>query len=60
MRNDDLRDESAGLLAFFAAHESEVRSYCRRIPSLLRTAKGACIVDDQGRTYVDFLSVAAL
>src|SRR4051794_4620998 len=42
--------------AFFAAHESEVRSYCRRLPALLRTAKGSLISDADGRKFVDFLS----
>lgn len=43
-------------VAFFATHESEVRSYCRRLPSLLRSAKGAKIFDAEGREYVDFMS----
>ena len=46
----------SGHLAFFAEHESEVRSYCRRIPALLRTAKGAVVTDDEGHDYVDLLS----
>jgi diaminobutyrate-2-oxoglutarate transaminase len=41
---------------FFASHESEVRSYCRHLPALLSTAKGACIVDAGGESYVDLLS----
>ncbi|MCK1707733.1 MULTISPECIES: diaminobutyrate--2-oxoglutarate transaminase [unclassified Bradyrhizobium] len=54
-----VRDTSAGPIdhtAFFAEHESEVRSYCRRLPSLLTTAKGASVFDVQGRQYVDLLS----
>ncbi|WP_028146436.1 MULTISPECIES: aminotransferase class III-fold pyridoxal phosphate-dependent enzyme [Bradyrhizobium] len=43
-------------VAFFAEHESEVRYYCRRVPSTLSTAKGAIIVDSRGREYVDMMS----
>lgn len=43
-------------LAFFAKHESEVRYYCRRVPSVLCTAKGAIITDSAGREYVDMMS----
>jgi len=43
-------------VAFFESHESEVRSYCRRLPALLKSANGAVIIDDKGRSYVDFMS----
>jgi len=43
-------------VAFFESHESEVRSYCRRLPALLASATGAVIVDERGRSYIDFMS----
>ncbi|MBR1225195.1 diaminobutyrate--2-oxoglutarate transaminase [Bradyrhizobium sp. AUGA SZCCT0176] len=41
---------------FFAEHESQVRAYCRHLPALLKTARGAIITDAEGDTYVDMLS----
>lgn len=56
MINTSPRRAGMGHVAFFAERESSVRSYCRRQPSLLRTAKGATIVDADGRILVDLLS----
>lgn len=33
---------------FFSSYASQVRSYCRRVPALLRSAKGARIWDVAG------------
>lgn len=41
---------------FFSSHESQVRSYCRRVPALLKSAKGARIWDAGGVEYVDLLA----
>lgn len=38
--------------------ESEVRSYCRAFPVVFDTAIGARLVDQEGRTYIDFFSGA--
>ena len=38
--------------------ESNVRSYCRSFPVSFVTAKNATLVDDQGRSYIDFLAGA--
>ncbi|MGY2811955.1 diaminobutyrate--2-oxoglutarate transaminase [Bradyrhizobium sp. USDA 4506] len=43
-------------VGFFADHESKVRSYCRRLPALLASARGAVIRDSSGNDYVDLLS----
>lgn len=40
----------------FATRESTVRSYCRRLPQLFVSARGAQVVDDRGEEYIDFLS----
>ena len=38
--------------------ESEVRSYCRSFPTVFDTACGARVIDQTGRSYVDFFSGA--
>jgi diaminobutyrate-2-oxoglutarate transaminase len=38
--------------------ESEVRSYCRSFPTVFDTARGARLVDRDGRSYVDFFAGA--
>jgi len=38
--------------------ESEVRSYCRAFPVVFSRAQGACLFDDAGRRFIDFLSGA--
>ncbi|KVT70277.1 diaminobutyrate--2-oxoglutarate transaminase [Burkholderia ubonensis] len=38
----------------FEAHESGVRSYCRRFPAVFSSAQGARITDEEGREYIDF------
>jgi diaminobutyrate-2-oxoglutarate transaminase len=40
------------------AMESEVRSYCRGIPTVFTAAKGSYVYDQQGNTYIDFLAAA--
>jgi diaminobutyrate-2-oxoglutarate transaminase len=42
----------------FAAHESQVRSYCRSFPNVLTTAVGSFVYDREGRQYIDFLAGA--
>jgi diaminobutyrate-2-oxoglutarate transaminase len=42
----------------FAAHESQVRSYCRSFPHVLTTASGSFVYDREGREYIDFLAGA--
>ncbi|SPP92874.1 aspartate aminotransferase family protein [Bradyrhizobium vignae] len=43
-------------LSAFTDIESEVRYYCRRLPNLLASAKGAIIRDVDGNEFIDFLS----
>jgi diaminobutyrate-2-oxoglutarate transaminase len=38
--------------------ESEVRSYCRSFPTVFDTARGARLLDQSGRSYIDFFSGA--
>ena len=38
----------------FEQYESEVRSYCRKFPTVFKSAKGAYITDENGREYLDF------
>ncbi len=45
-------------MELFARHESRVRSYARNFPGVFNRAQGAHIYDEQGRSYLDFLSGA--
>jgi len=40
----------------FARRESEARSYCRSFPSVFTSARGATLVDSEGREHIDFLA----
>ncbi|MCB1262299.1 MAG: diaminobutyrate--2-oxoglutarate transaminase [Acidimicrobiales bacterium] len=42
----------------FEALESNVRSYCRGWPTVFATAAGSELVDEDGRTYLDFFAGA--
>lgn len=50
---DGTNDTSA-----FDELESAVRTYCRWFPTVFRSAKGARIVDEAGRSYIDFFAGA--
>ena len=38
----------------FEKYESEVRSYCRRFPTVFTKAKGSKLFDELGNEYIDF------
>ena len=42
----------------FEQYESNVRTYCRSFPAVFRRAKGAELVDQRGRVYIDFFAGA--
>ncbi len=42
----------------FETYESEVRSYCRNLPTTFVTAKGSMMYDVAGRAYIDFFNGA--
>jgi diaminobutyrate-2-oxoglutarate transaminase len=44
----------------FERLESEVRSYCRSFPRVFATARGSRLIDEDGRSYVDFLAGAGV
>lgn len=45
-------------MSVFNRIESEVRSYCRLFPTVFTKAVGDKLIDEDGRTYIDFLSGA--
>lgn len=45
-------------LEIFDRLESEVRGYIRSFPTLFAKARGASLIDEDGRSYVDFFSGA--
>lgn len=48
----------SGLPDVFDKVESEVRSYCRGWPTVMDTASGSWITDNDGRRYIDFFAGA--
>jgi len=44
----------------FERLESEVRSYSRHFPRVFTTARGSWLIDEDGRSYVDFLAGAGV
>lgn len=42
----------------FERRESEVRGYCRSFPTVFQTALGSRMVDEDGRSYIDFFAGA--
>ena len=42
----------------FEKYESEVRSYCRRFPTVFVSAKGSKYTDEDGREFIDFFNGA--
>ncbi|NEO98268.1 MAG: diaminobutyrate--2-oxoglutarate transaminase [Symploca sp. SIO2E9] len=45
-------------MSIFTRLESEVRSYCRLFPTVFTKAMGDQLIDESGRTYIDFLAGA--
>jgi diaminobutyrate-2-oxoglutarate transaminase len=45
-------------MSIFTEIESNVRSYCRSFPTVFSSASGATLLDECGKTYIDFLSGA--
>ena len=45
-------------MSIFTRLESEVRSYCRLFPTVFTKAIGDRLIDENGRTYIDFLAGA--
>lgn len=45
-------------LDIFNQMESEVRSYCRKYPTVFQYAKNAKMIAEDGKEYIDFLAVA--
>lgn len=50
--------EAIGSTAVFEERESNVRGYCRSFPTVFQSAKGAVMIDEEGRRYIDFFSGA--
>lgn len=42
----------------FEQYESEVRSYCRGWPAVFTRAQGSRVIDEDGRSYIDFFAGA--
>lgn len=61
MKNSDFlttAQASGNHVGVFEQLESEVRSYCRRFPTVFKTAKDSILTDENGKEYIDFLAGA--
>jgi len=54
------RSEDDRSVQTFERLESEVRSYSRHFPRVFTTARGSRLIDEDGRSYVDFLAGAGV
>ena len=44
----------------FENHESEIRGYCRAYPTVFESATNARMVDEDGKSYIDFFAGAGV
>jgi len=44
----------------FEQYESEIRAYCRAVPTVFTSSANACMVDENGKEYVDFFAGAGV
>lgn len=44
----------------FEKHESEIRAYCRAVPTVFKAASNATMVDENDKEYIDFFAGAGV
>ena len=44
----------------FEKHESEIRAYCRAVPTVFKSSKNAKLVDENGKVFIDFFAGAGV
>ncbi len=44
----------------FEKHESEIRAYCRAVPTVFKSSKNAKLVDENGKEFIDFFAGAGV
>jgi diaminobutyrate-2-oxoglutarate transaminase len=44
----------------FEEHESEIRAYCRAVPTVFKASSNATMVDENDREYIDFFAGAGV
>lgn len=54
------RSSKKATIELFENYESEVRGYCRSFPEIFDTAKGAWLVTNTGKRYLDFFAGAGV
>lgn len=47
-------------MSVFEQYESEIRAYCRAVPTVFKSASNATMVDEEGRKYIDFFAGAGV
>lgn len=38
----------------FEEHESEIRAYCRAVPTVFKASSNATMIDENNKEYIDF------
>lgn len=44
----------------FEKHESEIRAYCRAVPTVFKSSSNAKMVDENGKVFIDFFAGAGV
>jgi len=47
-------------MSIFEQYESEIRAYCRAVPTVFKSSSNAVMVDENGKEYVDFFAGAGV
>lgn len=47
-------------MSVFEKYESEIRAYCRAVPTVFKSSSNAIMVDENGKEYVDFFAGAGV
>jgi len=50
----------ANEMKIFEEHESEIRAYCRAVPTVFCSSNNAIMIDENGKEYVDFFAGAGV
>ncbi len=47
-------------MEIFEAHESEIRAYCRAVPTVFKASSNATMIDENDKEYIDFFGGAGV
>ncbi len=44
----------------FEQYESEIRAYCRAVPTVFKSSQNAVMIDEEDKDYIDFFGGAGV